>query len=229
LTPAACGGLKSAPISRFRGTNPHLSYSMVASIQNEAPFVTHHPEVPLVALFGLMHLGVTFLEQVLGRTRGIDDRRIDNCARRDLDAALAQLRIDRREDFLAEFMPYQQMAEFADGRFVGRAFFSEIDADESPHRNALVQRLFDSGVAQVEPLLQKTYTKHALEIDRRAATFACGIVRSYDFTQGRPWQDAIHLGKERGPARRLRVPLEVHTCKRHLLIRHGAIIADLGI
>ena len=32
-----------------------------------------HPEVPLVALFGLVHLGVAFFARVLGRGRRRDD------------------------------------------------------------------------------------------------------------------------------------------------------------
>ena len=46
--------------------------------RGSAADVRLHPEVPLLALAGLAHLGVARLVLVLGRGRGGDDRRIHN-------------------------------------------------------------------------------------------------------------------------------------------------------
>jgi hypothetical protein len=39
-----------------------------------------HPEIPLIAFLGLVHLRVTRFALVLGRGRGGNDRRINDCA-----------------------------------------------------------------------------------------------------------------------------------------------------
>jgi hypothetical protein len=46
-----------------------------------------HPEVPLLALPGLMHLRIALFLFVLGRRGRVDDRRVDDRAGRDANAA----------------------------------------------------------------------------------------------------------------------------------------------
>src|SRR5262249_48001805 len=43
------------------------------------PKMSLHPKIPLLALLGLMHLGIARLPGILGRRGRIDDRRIDSC------------------------------------------------------------------------------------------------------------------------------------------------------
>lgn len=45
------------------------------------PDVRLHPEIPLIVLLGLMHLGVAGLALVLRRRRRVNDRGIDDAAR----------------------------------------------------------------------------------------------------------------------------------------------------
>src|SRR5690606_17247355 len=73
-----------------------------------------HPEVPLLALRRLMHLGVTLALLVLRRARRADDRRVHNRALADLDAATGQVLVHGRQQLLAELVPLQQMTELAD-------------------------------------------------------------------------------------------------------------------
>ena len=52
----------------------------IAALQAIDPKMRFHPEIPLVALLGLMHLGIARLVGVLGRGRRADDRRVDDRA-----------------------------------------------------------------------------------------------------------------------------------------------------
>jgi hypothetical protein len=52
--------------------------------------VEGHPKMPLVALLGLVHLGVAGFRLVLGRGRSGDDRGIDDCALAHQQPALRQ-------------------------------------------------------------------------------------------------------------------------------------------
>jgi hypothetical protein len=54
-------------------------------------------EVILVALLGLMHLGIAFLLAVLGRPRSRDDGGINNRAGGDANALAIQIEVDRIE------------------------------------------------------------------------------------------------------------------------------------
>ena len=55
----------------------HRVDQLAAAVDPEMPL---HPEVPLVALLGLMHLGIARLAGILGRRQRIDDRGINDCA-----------------------------------------------------------------------------------------------------------------------------------------------------
>lgn len=61
-----------------------------------------HPEVPLVALFGLMHFGITLARAVLGRTRRRDQRGIDHCAAPEQQALGGQSGVDHGQDLDAQ-------------------------------------------------------------------------------------------------------------------------------
>jgi len=57
--------------------------------------VSLHAEVPLIALLGLMHLGVTGARRVLGGSGSINDRRVDNRALAHRHALVGQQQVDR--------------------------------------------------------------------------------------------------------------------------------------
>ncbi len=101
--------------------------------------VRFHPEVPLIALLGLMHLGIAFAFRVLRRARSADDRRIDDRSGADLDAALPKMSVHCSEDLLSEFVLLEQMSKLAYGRFIGSALTTQVDANEAPHRDDVVQ------------------------------------------------------------------------------------------
>jgi len=67
-------------------TRPYRDSS--ASVQNEAPFVTHHPKKPLVSFLGVTHLGISFFISVFRGAWRVDNRSVDNRTCRNLDAAL---------------------------------------------------------------------------------------------------------------------------------------------
>ncbi len=55
-----------------------------------------HAKVILVALLGLVHLRVTLAILVLGRARRVDQRRVDDGALAQLQAAVTQIAVDYR-------------------------------------------------------------------------------------------------------------------------------------
>jgi hypothetical protein len=59
-------------------------------------------EVPLVALLGLVHLGVTHTLGVLGRAGHGDDGRVHDAAALERQALALQMLVDRREDILGQ-------------------------------------------------------------------------------------------------------------------------------
>ena len=60
-----------------------------------------HAEVPLIAFARLMHCRVAFFLLVLRRAGRVDDRRINNRAGRDADAARGQVQVHRIEHLTA--------------------------------------------------------------------------------------------------------------------------------
>jgi hypothetical protein len=66
--------LAAVPVSEW--TTPEAASTPICAPE----LVEGHPEMPLVALFGLMHLGIAGFLLVLGRGWGGNDRGIDNRA-----------------------------------------------------------------------------------------------------------------------------------------------------
>ena len=54
-----------------------------------------HAEVPLIALHGLVHLGIASLDMVLGRRCGMNDRGVDHGASLQQQRLLLQNFVDR--------------------------------------------------------------------------------------------------------------------------------------
>jgi hypothetical protein len=105
------------------------------------------PKIPLVALLGLVHVGVSRFLLVLGRTRRVDDAGIDN---------------------RAAGKPYALGLQM---------LAAQIDADKSAHRKDVVQRFLGRRVGKVEPLLQAINSQHPLQPNSWAASAAIGIMR----------------------------------------------------
>src|ERR1700687_5636779 len=97
-----------------------------------------HPEVPLLPLPRLMHLRIAFLLAVLRRTWSVNNGRIDNGAGGDLDATALEMKVDRLQHGSAKCMLLQQVAEFADCRFVRHRLVAEIDLREAAYQRRVV-------------------------------------------------------------------------------------------
>ena len=72
-----------------------------------------HAEIPLVALLGLVHLGIARLLGVLGRRGRADDRRIDDRAGGHPQSRRRQMPLHLVEQLPAQIVGFQQMAEAA--------------------------------------------------------------------------------------------------------------------
>lgn len=59
-----------------------------------------HPEVPLIAFLGLMHLPIARTRLILRRRRRRKDRRVHHRARRQPHPVLVQVRADHRKQLL---------------------------------------------------------------------------------------------------------------------------------
>lgn len=178
-----------------------------------------HAEVPLPALRRLMHLRIPRSGLVLGRTRGADDRSVDNGAPGDLDATAVQVAVDRCQQRLAKLVALQQMAELAHRGLVRNAFHPKVDAGEAAHRQGVVQRFLHRRVRQVEPQLQEVDPQHPLHRDRRppAVIADLRIHRLHRSGQFRPRHDLVHVEQELCPSRGLAELLET---RQRLLFHH---------
>lgn len=118
--------------------------------------------MPLVALFGLVHLGIARLRLVLGRGRGGDDRGIDDCALAHQQPALRQHRADLIEQSFGQLMLFQPMAEAQHRRRVGHRVAVQVDAGKAAQRLAVIKGILDRLVGQPVPLLHEVDPQHAL-------------------------------------------------------------------
>jgi hypothetical protein len=103
----------------------------------------------------------------------------------------------------AQIVFLEQVAEAAHRRLVRHRLAAKVDANKTPHRRRIVQRLFHRRIRQIEPVLQEIDAQHPLDPDRRAAIARLRIDRFDQLSQRRPRYNALHLGKKRCPPRRL--------------------------
>lgn len=80
-----------------------------------------HPEVPLSALGGLIHLRIPLTVLVIRRTRGTEGGYIDDRAVTDLDPIVGQIPDHRREQLLAELVQLDRVAELVHRGLIGRS------------------------------------------------------------------------------------------------------------
>lgn len=69
-----------------------------------------------------------------------------------------------------------QMAELADHRLICCSFIANINDREVMHGGAIMTAVFGLRVRHFEALLQGRYAQHALKPDRRAGSFARGVM-----------------------------------------------------
>ena len=162
-----------------------------------------HAEVPLVALFRLVHLGVPLAAGVLGRTRRGNQRGIDHRAGTQHQSFVAQHVVDQREDLHGQLVFPQQMAKTQDRALVGQPGGPVVQPRELAIQRHVVQRFFQRRVAQAEPLLHEVKAQHRLDRKGRAASSALRGKRRYQRNQVGPRYDAVHLVEKLALARSL--------------------------
>ena len=177
-----------------------------------------HAEVPLLALAHLVHLRVALAALVIGRRRRMQDGRIDDGARADLQPMLLQVAVHLGEDALAQFVPLEQMTELAHRRLVRRRLAAKIDAHEAAHRRRFIQSVLDRRVGQVEPLLQKVNPQHPLDAHRRTALAGVRIVWLHQRHQLGPRNHHLHLRKKLRSTRLPPKPLKSSRYRQRLLL-----------
>ena len=80
-----------------------------------------HAKVPLVALFGLMHFGVSLAFVVLGRAGRCNKRGVHRRACLEHQATINQLGVDGGQDLLAQPVGFKQVTKPQDGALVGQS------------------------------------------------------------------------------------------------------------
>ena len=128
--------------------------------------VDFHSEVPLLVLPGLLHLGITALGFIFGRTGRADDGCIHDRSRLEQQPLFFQQRAHLGEYLLGQLVLFQQMPKVKDGGLIRDRVLGQLNAGKAAHRLDVVERVFGLRIGQVEPLLHEVHAQHALH-DRR--------------------------------------------------------------
>jgi len=167
------------------------------------PDVHLHAEVPLLALFTLVHLRVAALRLVLRRGRGGNQGGIHDGASAELQAVGLQQLPDLGEQPRADLVPLEQVAKLQQRGGIGHPLAPQVDAAKLAKGGYVVERLFAGLVGEVEPIGHKVHAQHTLQADRRAAVAGLGVMRFNQRTELAPRNQALHarqkLGLARGP------------------------------
>lgn len=138
--------------------------------------VALHIKMLLVALFRPLHLGVSLLFRVLGRTGHADECGIHDASAPHHPARTFQAAGDRVKKQLADPMLFQQMPKMQQRRSIRHILLKKVDSHEFPHGIAVVNGVLHTLVGQAEPALQQIHPQHGLDLDGRTASFPAGIV-----------------------------------------------------
>ena len=176
-------------------------------------------EEPLVALPGLVHLGVALALRVLRGRRRVDDRRVHDGAAVHHPAMLFEEFPARRKVPLAQSVVVDELAELAQRRRVWHALRREVQSHELPHGIAVVDRVLNRLVRQVEPRRQQVHPEHYLNATRRTATVILVVVRLDHRHDLIPRRDRVHRLKKFVPLR-LPLPHRVLQVRETLLLLH---------
>nr|AAT90791.1 putative transposase subunit [uncultured proteobacterium QS1] len=112
-----------------------------------------HPEEIHAPLLRLMHFGIAFAVFILGRTRRMNDRRIDHRTIAQHQATVAQINADDLQNPAGQFMFLQQAPEVEDRGFIGNPI--QMQSRKLTQDSGLVQRLFHRRIAGAEPVLHQ--------------------------------------------------------------------------
>ncbi len=134
--------------------------------------VALHAEVPLVALPGLVHLGIPLVLLVLGGAGGGDDGGVHDGPAAHHEALLLEQFVEAVEHGLGEAVLLEKMAEVQEGRRIGSPVGGDVDAHEPGHGGVLVDLVLDALVGEGEPDLEEVHAQDQLQINRGTAHLA---------------------------------------------------------
>ena len=188
--------------------------------------VALHAKIPLVSLFGLMHLGIAFLVVILRRRRRGNDRGVDDRAITDFNPLLLEMLIHGSKDLLAYAVLFDEVPEFADGCLVRGGFYTKVDPNKFTHSLTIVEAILGLWVRHIEPLLQEVDPEHSLNANGRATSLTGRIMGLDQAAQFPPRDDSLHLAQKALTPRLLMVSLKTNAGKGHLT--HGNLADGLN-
>ena len=156
-----------------------------------------HAEVPLIPLLRGVHLRVTGLCRVLGRTRCMNDGCVNDCTAVHDEPRGVQPLFHVIKDLARDVVFFQQVAEVKECRGIGCLFSGEVDLQEVFHGVAVIDGILDSLVRETEPVLQEVHTQHCLKRDQFSAALFLDIVRRDECHPFVPRNDGFH-GLQKG-------------------------------
>ena len=131
-----------------------------------------HPEVPLVPVLGLVHLGVALAVLVLRGTWRGNDGGVHHRALAHQQPTLGEVRVDLGQHGRRQVVLLKQAAELQQRRGVGHVLPPKVDADELSYGMAVVQRVLQCLFGQCVPLLQEVHAQHPRHANRRSTHIA---------------------------------------------------------
>ena len=155
-----------------------------------------HPEMPLVAFLGRVHLGIASLFCVLRGAGRTDDGGVDNGAAVHQKPCAVQAFAHVGEYLFRQIVFFHQVTEVPQGGGIRDVFIREVHPHETFHGVAVVNGILGALVGEVEPYLQQVHPKHLLQFPWWTAVALFRIVRLYKGAPVCPRNDGIHLGKE---------------------------------
>jgi hypothetical protein len=134
------------------------------------PKMRLHPEVPLIALPCLMHLGIPRLVGVLGRRGRIDDRRIDDRAGGDPQPVGGKMPLHLYEHPLAQIVRFEPMAETAYSGAATRLLRKLLKKRIQPPRVMITDKLATYGAGKGRSCLVSSIA--STKIKQQSAKFS---------------------------------------------------------
>ena len=155
-----------------------------------------HPDVPLIALLGLVNLRVTLTVFVLGRAGRGNQCGVHHRACLEQQALVGQGRVDGGHGLKAQIVLFEQMAKQQGGALFRQPAHARVRTGELASQRHVVQGLLHGRIAQAKPLLHEMNAQHGLHRKGRPTCLARRRVRLNPTDQIRPRHHRIHLGKK---------------------------------
>lgn len=180
------------------GAHQRINQSRVGVCADVALYAT----VPLVAVPGLVHLGVSRTRVVLGGTGCRDQRAVDHGAGLGQQSLGRQHVVDGSQYLWGQLVAIHRVVKPEDGATVGHALIPSELGELAEHGD-VVQRLFYGRVAERESLLHEVHANHGDNRKRWLAALARRPVRDDERCERVPRHHHIHLRQKLPLARAL--------------------------